>query len=115
MRKSLTKLEIVKSRLEIDSIFRNGKSFSCSGLRVIVVSNSLEYSRVIVIPVKHYGNSVQRNHIRRQYKEIFRTNKSSINTSFDFAFIVYKGKTASYEEKKDKLISLLNQAGLCQV
>lgn len=114
MRRSLSKLEIVRSQNDIDRIFKNGRSFSCHGLRIIAVANSLDCSRIIVIPVKHYGNSVERNHIRRQYKEIYRTSKSDIRTGFDFAFIVYKGKTASYEEKKAHLISLLDQAGFHQ-
>lgn len=111
MRKSLSKQEIVKSKIEIDHIFKTGRAYRTSGLKLIVVSNGLEYSRIIVIPVKHYGNSVERNHIRRQYKELFRNAKADIKTGFDFAFIVFKGKATVYEEKKTHLISLLNQAG----
>lgn len=111
MRRSLTKKEIVRKKAEIDNIFKTGQAFSCSGLRVVVASNGLGFSRVIVIPAKHFGNSVQRNRARRQYKELFRTSKDNISTGFDFAFIVYKGKADSYEKKGDDLISLLKQAG----
>ncbi|MBO4388839.1 MAG: ribonuclease P protein component [Spirochaetales bacterium] len=112
MRRSLTKSEIVRSSAEIDRLFRTGRRYNGSGLKLIAAPNGLDYSRLIVIPVRHFGNSVQRNLARRQYKELFRTNKDRIRSGFDLAFIVYKGQTASYGEKELILISLLSQAGL---
>lgn len=112
MRKSLTKREIVRKKVEIDRIFETGKSYSAAGLRVVASPNGLERSRVVVIPVRHYGNSVQRNHVRRQYKELFRAHKESILPGFDLAFVVHRGRALSYKEKEQDLVSLLRRAGL---
>ena len=112
MRKSLTKLEIVKKKPEIDAIFRNGKNFSCSWVRLVVAKNGYEYSRVIVIPVRHYGNSVQRNRIRRQIKEIWRNEKPNLLPGFDFAFVVYPKKVLDYETQRKQLLQLFSQAGV---
>lgn len=115
MRRSLSKKEIIKSKAEIDHIFNSGKSYKKFCLRLIAVENNLEFSRIIIIPIKHFGNSVQRNYTRRVYKEIYRLNKQNIKKGFDFAFIVYKGKATTYEETKNNFISLMNQAGFWAV
>ena len=110
MRKSLTKQEIVKKKPEIDAIFRKGKKFSCSGVRLLVAPNGLGVDRVIVIPVRHFGNSVERNRIRRQIKEIWRTEKPRFRTGFDFAFVVYPGKVFDHETQRKQLTYLFSQA-----
>ncbi len=112
MRKNLTKLEIVRKKPEIDAIFRNGKKFSCSWMQLIVAKSGCEYSRMIVIPVRHYGNSVQRNRIRRQIKEIWRNEKSNFLPGFDFAFVVYPKKVFDYETQRKQLLQLFSQAGV---
>lgn len=110
MRKSLTKQEIVKKKPEIDAIFRKGKKFSCSGVRLLVAPNGLGVDRVIVIPVRHFGNSVERNRIRRQIKEIWRIEKPKFRTGFDFAFVVYPGKVLDHETQRKQLTYLFSQA-----
>ncbi len=110
MRKSLTKQEIVKKKPEIDAIFRKGKKFSCSGVRLLVAPNGMSVNRIIVIPVRNYGNAVERNRIRRQIKEIWRNEKPEFRIGFDFAFVVYPGKTVDYATQKKQLIRLFSEA-----
>ena len=112
MRKSLTKREIVKKKPEIDTIFKTGKSYSCYGVRLRIAPNSLSWNRIIVIPVKHYGNAIQRNTIRRQIKEIWRNEKNHFISGFDFAFVVYPKKAESHEQQKEELTRLFTQAHL---
>ncbi|MFA6646588.1 MAG: ribonuclease P protein component [Sphaerochaetaceae bacterium] len=112
MRKNLTKLEIVRKKPEIDAIFRNGTKYSCSWMRLIVAPNECEYSRIIVIPVRHYGNSVQRNRIRRQIKEIWRKEKPNLLSGFDFVFVVYPKKVFDHETQRKQLLQLFSQAGV---
>jgi len=71
-------------------------------------------NRIIVIPVKHYGNAVQRNTIRRQIKEIWRNEKNRFIAGFDFAFVVYPKKAVSHEQQKEELTRLFRQAHLYQ-
>ncbi len=112
MRRNLTKIEIVRKKPEIDAIFRDGKKFSCSWMRLIVAENECEFSRIVVIPVRHYGNSVQRNRIRRQIKEIWRNEKPNLLPGFDFAFVVYPKKVLDYETQRKQLLQLFSQAGV---
>jgi ribonuclease P protein component len=112
MRRSLTKLEIVKKKSEIDLIFKYGRKFSSQGVRLIVAPNEMKIDRVVVIPVRHYGNSVQRNRIRRQVKEIWRLEKDRFSLGFDFAFVVYPRKALGHDQHKQQLTELFKQAGV---
>ncbi len=72
----------------------------------MAVVNDLSYSRLIVIPVRKFGNSVQRNHIRRQIKEIWRTNQDKIPSGFDYAVVVYPDSRLTYRDKEELLLEL---------
>jgi len=111
MRKSLTKSEIVRNQPEIDRIFKNGKATSCKGIKLIVCKNNLDWSRIIVIPVRHYGNAVQRNKIRRQVKEVWRNAKERLVAGYDFAFVVYPGNAYDYTMLTQQLLDLCGKAG----
>lgn len=112
MRKSLSKLEIVKKQPEINRAFKTGRAASRRGLKLIVAPNNLKWSRVIVIPVKHYGTAVERNKIRRQFKEIWRNEKANFISGYDFVILVYPGKVYDHEQQVKKLISLCVEAGV---
>lgn len=112
MRKSLTRSERVKKKPEIDAIFRNGRKFSAPQLRLLVAPNGLPLNRIVVICVRNYGNSVQRNQIKRQIKEIWRDEKPKFTLGFDFAFVVYPGKVFDHETKKKQLTKLFKEANV---
>ncbi|MCR4675761.1 MAG: ribonuclease P protein component [Sphaerochaetaceae bacterium] len=111
MRKSLTKKQIIRSKTDIDNLFKAGKRYASSCFKLLVRPNGLEYSRFIVIPVRHFGNSIRRNTIRRQIKEIWRLNQDKILNGLDCAFIVYSDSDLSYSKKEEILIDLLNRSG----
>ncbi len=110
MRKSLTKKQIIRIKADIDNVFKTGKRFSLSCFKLFVSENDLTYSRLIVIPARHYGNSVQRNLIRRQVKEIWRTNQEKIKEGLDMVVVVYPGKALKYEEKESLLLELFSKS-----
>ncbi len=116
MRRSLTKQVILRNRHDIDRIFRQGKSYSCRGMRLIALQNSLGFDRFIIIPAKKYGNSVERNRIRRQMKEVFRLyekrvmpNSENSTIGHDYALVVYPGKVSSYSLLESNFHSLLDR------
>ena len=113
MRRSLTKKQIIRLKADIDNIFKAGKRYSLSCFKLFVAQNDLPYSRLIVIPARHYGNSVQRNLIRRQIKEIWRVNQERILSGLDFAVVVYPTheKTLTFGEKEDIVLGLLRKSG----
>ena len=113
MRRSLTKNQIIRKKADIDNVMKAGKRQSLSCFKLSVAKNDLPYSRLIVIPVRHYGNSVQRNRIRRQIKEIWRTNQDKFQSGLDFAVIVYRTNDMSmtFEDKKTLILDLFRKSG----
>jgi ribonuclease P protein component len=112
MRKSLTKTELIRYQPEIDRIFKQGKSQSAKGLKIIVRKNEIGWSRMIVIPVRHYGTAVERNKIRRQIKEIWRNEKERLVSGYDYAFVVYPGNAYDYNLLKQVVLTLCKKAGV---
>ncbi len=115
MKRSLTKNQIIRFKADIDNLFKAGKRYSLSCFKLYVVTNNFGYSRMIVIPAKHYGNSVQRNLIRRQVKEIWRLNQEKIKKGLDMAIVVYPGKELAYEEKEHTLFNLFEKGNALEV
>ncbi len=115
MKRSLTKNQIIRFKADIDNLFKAGKRYSLSCFKLYVVTNNFGYSRMIVIPAKHYGNSVQRNLIRRQVKEIWRLNQEKIKKGLDMAIVVYPGKELAYEEKEHTLLNLFEKGNALEV
>ncbi len=110
MRRSLTKNQLIRLQTDIDHIFKAGKRCTLSCFKLLIAENNLPYSRMIVIPVRHYGNSVQRNKIRRQIKEIWRLHNEEIKQGLDYAFIVYPGDDLSYSKKEEFILDLLRKS-----
>ncbi len=113
MRRSLTKNQIIRNKADIDNVMKAGKRESLSCFKLSVVKNDLPYSRLIVIPARHYGNSVQRNKIRRQIKEIWRTNQERFLSGLDFAVVVYhsRDKELTFNDKKELILDLFRRSG----
>ena len=112
MRKSLSKLEILKKKSEIDKAFKTGKASSRRGLKLILAPNELNRSRIIVIPIKHYGNAVQRNSIRRRIKEIWRINKTNFISGYDFIFLVYPGRVFDSKTLEKTVLDICEDQGI---
>ena len=117
MRRNLTKTEIIRKKQEIDRIFKQGKSYSCSGMRLISLRNNLGFDRFIIIPAKHYGRAVDRNLVRKRAKEIFRCyegRNSSMDpaapNSQDYILIVYPGKVSDFALLESRFTSLLDRS-----
>ena len=117
MRRSLTKIEIIRKKQEIDRIFKQGKKYSSSEMRLIAINNNLGFDRIIVIPVKHFGRAVDRNRVRRRAKEIFRcygnrhtSENLLISESKDYVLVVYPGKVSDFSLLESHFIELLDRA-----
>jgi len=52
---------------------KEGRRFQWHGLRCIVVNNSREHARIGFAVSRKYGNSVQRHHLKRVFREVFRS------------------------------------------
>ena len=98
--------------LVIQVVGGTGRRYAGRNLKLIVCQNDLEISRIIVIPVRNYGNSVKRNRIRRQIKEIWHTEKHAMIPGHDVAFVVYPEKSYDHAAQRTQIISLCQKAGL---
>lgn len=110
MRKRSTKNKMLKT--DIDSVFKNGKSFVLNDIKMKVKENVLCNSRVLITFVKNYGNAVKRNTIRRRLKEIFRLNKEVLKKNYDLIFIAYKNVHTSYTDLERDILQLFKKANL---
>lgn len=111
MRRSLTKKERLNGKNDIQRIFSEGKRVSVPGIKLIYLKNQLNYNRIIIIPRKKYGISVERNKIKRWMRDIYRNLKNDIKHGYDLTFIVFPGDY-NYERRSRQAQILLKQAGL---
>ncbi len=116
MRRSLTKTEIIRKREDINRIFKEGRSMSLSGMRLISLVNGLGFDRFMIIPAKHYGRAVDRNLLRRRAKEIFRCYGNRISSAEpvegkgqDMILVVYPGKASDFSLLESGMTKLLDR------
>ncbi|GHV84355.1 ribonuclease P protein component [Spirochaetia bacterium] len=105
------KEERLKSRDEIQRVFKRGHSVTCNGARLFFIENGLEYNRMAFTFSRKFGNAVERNRARRLGREAYRHLRSSIKTAFDFALLVYPGN-ACYSGRLKELNELFFKAAL---
>ncbi len=91
---------------------RAGAFDSACGVKT--VKNSLEYSRfAVVVGTKVSKKAVDRNRIRRQYREIVRSMMKEITSGFDVILLTAKPALGlDYHQKAAKLRSTMHRAKL---
>ena len=62
----------LRSKADFSSL-RKGKRIRCGGLRLVYQNNQLGFSRLGLAVSRKYGNAVQRNRLKRQLRDTFRT------------------------------------------
>lgn len=111
MRKTLTRSERLSKQSELKTVFASGSRKSTAGAKVVYLKNNLSYSRFAVTIVRKFGNSVQRNRVKRIFREFYRLNKSNILSGFDIIFVIYPGNFDSKSRAK-QFFYLLEKAQL---
>ncbi len=106
MKKSLTKVERLRTKKEFARVFDKPDAESgCRGARIIVKRNELGHNRFVVIPVRKYGNSIERNYSRRILREIYRKNKQLFPAGNDIIIVLYPGRYR-YHERYQQFLEL---------
>ena len=116
------KSQKLKSRKELDILFKNGKSFLIFPLKVFYFfSNVTDDEKIrcgVGVSKKHYAKAVDRNRIKRLLREGFRLNKIPLQETIQQKqlsfFILYIDKTmpekyAAIEDKMKQVIIKLNK------
>ena len=115
MRRSLSKGERLKKSEEFRRVFGSPLKHGCQGAKLVALSNSLDKLspnvRLGVTLSKKFGNAVERNHAKRQVREIFRLHKHRIQPGFDLVFLVYPGDFG-YHDRERQFLQLVARAGL---
>ena len=105
------KAERLKSSVEIQTVFRKGKKYSCGGAKLFVLPNGMERNRVVFTFPRGYGSAVERNYSRRLSREAYRLNKQNLLTGFDLTILIFPGND-SFEVREKQFQTLFNRAGL---
>ncbi len=118
MSERLEKIEKLKSKKLIDSLFISGKSVSKYPIRLIykeITNNDLESQLQITVSVskRNFKKAVDRNYLKRLLREVYRKNKYLVsdhtNRQFIFMFL-YVGKDIfEYSELDVKMKKLLKK------
>jgi ribonuclease P protein component len=122
MRRSLSKSERLKKSEEFRRVFGSPLKHGCQGAKLAALRNPMESNsldkliptRLGVTLSKKFGNAVERNHAKRQVREIFRLHKHRIQPGYDLVFLVYPGDFG-YQDRERQFLQLVARAGLLGV
>ena len=99
----------LRSNMEFQKVYKNGKNYWNRNLILFVKKNGLAYTRVGYSITKKIGNSVVRNKIRRQLKEVYRLNFYRIEEGYDLIFIPKKNIVdISFKEIESAMIHIMS-------
>ncbi len=120
MKNTFKKTERLNSKLLIEMLFADGKSFFIYPFRVKYIickkDDGLPVQILISVPKKIHKSAVDRNRIKRLTREAYRKNKYILYDNYKvkdneqlLLSIIYSGKTiASYSDIERKLILILH-------
>lgn len=110
----LTKKEIISRKEEIKSLLQKRELVKKYPLLIYFIENNEPHHRIVVsVPKRNFKKAVDRNRIKRKMREIWRHNKSKVDSGsgkhFDL-FIIYTGKEEiSHSKLESKFILLLGE------
>jgi len=73
----------IKSKKEISSLIKDGKRWKCDLFSVLYRRSSNNFDRVATIVSKKSGSAVERNRLKRVFREAFRTTEVKGPPFFD--------------------------------
>ncbi len=104
----MDKMYRLRNNMEFRKVYNKGKNYWNRNLVLFVKKNNLGYTRVGYTITKKVGNSVVRNRIRRQMKEIYRLNFDRIEKDYDLIFIPKKSVVdISFIELESAMIHIM--------
>ena len=117
MRQTFGRIEKLKSKKEIEPLFKEGKSIAQYPIRLIYRKTHFEdlvtIKTAVSVSKKNFKKAVARNRIKRLLREGYRKNKYIVtnNTTHQFAFMfLYTGKEMpEYTLVESKIKALLEK------
>ena len=83
---TLGKASRLKSRKQLDELFRSGKSFNLPPYRVLFTTEPLSGEKAPVLQIgvgassRHFKHAVDRNLVKRRIREAYRTRRHALET-----------------------------------
>ncbi|QMU99217.1 ribonuclease P protein component [Borrelia sp. A-FGy1] len=98
----------IKTKVEIQDLFKKGKLIRMDGFSVFYKYTRLAISRILVTFPRSFKGAVNRNRVRRIFKECFRNQLYLFkNSSVDFIFLIFPKKSnVNYHELEMMMKSL---------
>ena len=111
-REGLSRDERLRTRRDLDRVFRDGDHIYAPNFVIISRRNELGFSRVGAISGKKSGTAVERNRVKRLIREFFRRNKGVIRVPADYVIIGRKGaRDLRYADVVRELQGVMNPKG----
>ncbi len=103
----------LRKRKDFNYIYKKGKSVANQYLVLVYRRSSFYVTRVGFSVSKKFGNSVKRNRIKRQLKEIYRKRIPYVKEGFDLIFVVRKNaRDVEFSKLEEAVDNLLRRAGV---
>ncbi len=123
MKKTFRKSERLNGTKQIETIFREGKSFASYPLRVIyvvrneVLPDSSPVNLLISVPKKRFKRAVKRNRVKRLVREAYRLNKDEFHKALndrsdmqiDMAIIYLRDELPTYSEIESAMLKMAKE------
>lgn len=97
----------LKSNLDFQSVYGNGKSFVNKYLVMYILKNNKDINRIGISVSKKVGNSVIRHSLTRLIRESYRLNEIKIKKGYDIVIVArVSAKGKNYREIESALLHL---------
>jgi ribonuclease P protein component len=104
----LRPFERIQRPIEFQAVLRHGRCFRDPLLRIHFLEKGREYSRLGLVVSRKVGKAVERNRLKRMFRELFRLRKWDLPVPADLVFIPSPQKDqrerAAYAQVVDRFI-----------
>ena len=114
--KRLRKSERLSSKIQIQALFTEGKSFSTPPFvvryRKLAAHDLATHQVLVSVSKRNFKRAVDRNRIKRQIREAYRINKhllADLSDKYAIAYIYTFKKMIAYKDLENKLIESLSR------
>ncbi len=95
MRESLSPRERIRAKRDFSFLYKEGLRYRGKYFNLVFLANQQSFSRMAVVVSRKVGGAAERNRIKRWMRELFRRNKSLLETPLDMIFVIKKEITDS--------------------
>jgi ribonuclease P protein component len=105
----------LKNNYEFRRLYAKGKSASSQYTAVYCRKNKRRVNQLGITVSTKIGKAVQRNRVRRRYREIYRLNEDKFDAGYDIVIVARaKSTTARFGELEKDFLRLCGKLGFCK-